>query len=276
MIASVSCFTANALLLKYCASGRGIDAWLSLSVRFAVGLMITWLVYSRSGGMRLGRSFRNWLLASRGVLGALSTAAFYLSIGPLGVGKAVLIGNTWTIFSAILAIIWLGEKLSVSRLLGIVVALVGLPMLMGLGSVELAGGWKWEWIQLVGAILAAMVVVVIRQLTRTESSGTIFASQCIYGLLLCVPLAWPHIGGLGSTDIVWITTAGVMAAIGQLAMTEGFRYLPVAIGGGFQVTLPLWISLGGVALFAEQFTAWQIVGGVLILLGSFHTVARKN
>lgn len=276
MSLSVLCFTANSLLLKYFASERGIDAWVSLTFRFGIGLLLTAAVFAPGGGMRLGHSFKNWLLASRGVLGGLSTAAFYLSIGPLGAGKAVLIGNTWTIFSAILAALVLHEALSAARLTGIVMALCGLGLLMGVGPGGFAQEWRWELVQLGGAILAAMVVVVIRELTRTETSATIFASQCVYGLILCVPFALPHLSALGGLDVLWLVVASVAAAAGQLAMTEGFRFLPVAAGGAFQVTLPLIISLGGVVLFEERFSGWQIFGGAMILLGSFQTIVRKG
>ena len=55
-------------------------------------------------------------------------------------------------------------------------------------------------------------------------------------------------------------------------MTEGFRHLPVAVGGAFQVLLPLTISLGSVALFGETFTTGQIGGALLILAGCFLAV----
>ncbi|MCE9518745.1 MAG: DMT family transporter [Verrucomicrobia bacterium] len=123
-----------------------------------------------------------------------------------------------------------------------------------------------------GAIIAAMVVVVIRQLTKTETSATIFASQCIYGLLLALPFAARGVVHLGSVDIALLIVAALSAAIGQLAMTEGFRFLTVAAGGAFQITLPLVISLGGILFFDERFTWAQALGGALIIAGSFQTV----
>lgn len=276
MALSVAAYTSNTLLLKYFSLSRGINAWVSLACRFAVGLALTWLLFPPAGRPRLGRCFRGWLLASRGMLGGLSTAAFYLSIGPLGAGKAVLIGNTWTIFAALLAAWLIRERLSVGRLGGIVVAFIGMALLIGVGPAGFAQEWKWECVQLVGAVLAAMVVVVIRELTKTETSATIFASQCVYGLLLCAPFAWPHLAALSRGDVGFLVLASAIAAGGQLAMTEGFRYLSVAAGGAFQITLPLFSALGGVLLFGEHFGLWQILGGALILLGSWRTVVRKG
>lgn len=272
MIVSLTCFSGNALLLKNLASFRHVDPWVSMAFRAAVGLLMTWVLFAPAGTLKLRRSFQSWLLASRGVLGALGTAAYYTTIGPLGAGKATLIGNTWTIFAAIMAAFVLHEKLGVVKVLGILLAMAGLSLLTGLAPGTITVFGHHEMIALGGAIVAAAVVVVIRQLTRTETSATIFASQCIYALLLAVPLAASHFATLNAMDVAQLIVAALFAGVGQLAMTEGFRFLSVAAGGAFQITVPVVIALSSITLFAEPFTPLQIVGSLLVLWGSFQTV----
>ncbi|HRH95882.1 MAG TPA: DMT family transporter [Prosthecobacter sp.] len=272
MLISLTCFSGNALLLKELASQRHIDPWVSMSFRGVIGLIMTIVLFAPAGTLKLRRSFQSWLLASRGVLGALGTAAYYTTIGPLGAGKATLIGNTWTIFAAIMAAFVLHERLGLVKLFGILLALAGLSLLTGLAPGTIAQFGHHELIALTGAVLAAAVVVVIRQLTRTETSATIFSSQCIYALLLSVPLAASHFTSLNVMDVVLLTAAALCASVGQLAMTEGFRFLSVAAGGAFQMTVPVVISLASITLFAESFTLAQAIGGLLVLWGSYHTV----
>ncbi len=272
MLVSLTCFTGNALLLKVLASIRNVDPWMSLTFRAGLGLLVTIVLFAPAGSLRLRRSFQSWLLASRGVLGALGTAAYYITIGPLGAGKATLIGNTWCVFASIMAAFVLHEKLGVVKVLGILLALFGLGLLTGMTPGTLTQFGHDEMIALIGAVLAAAVVVVIRQLTRTETSATIFASQCVYGLLLGVPFALMHFTSLGWMDIVLLSAAAICATFGQLAMTEGFRYLSVAAGGAFQNTVPVIITLCSISLFAEPFSTPQAIGAVLVLWGSFQTV----
>ncbi len=272
MLVSLACFTGNALLLKVLATQRQVDPWMSLTFRAALGLLITLALFSSSGALQLRRSFHSWLLASRGVLGALGTAAYYLTIGPLGAGKSTLIGNTWCVFAAVLAAFVLKEKLGPMKVFGILLALSGLGLLTGLAPGTLAVFGRYETIGLVGALLAATVVVVIRQLVRTETTATIFASQCVYSLLLAAPVACLHFTPLDLVDVLLLSTAALCATFGQLAMTEGFRFLPVAAGGAFQNTLPVIITVCSISLFAEPFTTPQALGALLILWGSFHTV----
>lgn len=272
MLVSLACFTANSLMIKSFASQRSIDPWVSMSFRFGVGLLATAIIFSRSGDLKLSRTFRSWLLASRGIMGGLGTAAYYSTVGPLGVGKATLIGNTWCVFAAIMAVFALRERLSIGKLLGIAAAFGGLGLLTGLETGTLTAIGYWEIVSLIGALLAAAVVVVIRQLTATETTATIYASQCVYGLLLALPFSIPHYASLGATDIMLLCFAALAATVGQLGMTEGFRFLTVAAGGGFQLALPVVISLASMMIFEEHFTAVQSLGALLILLGSFQTV----
>ncbi|MBE2283702.1 MAG: DMT family transporter [Prosthecobacter sp.] len=272
MFLSLTCFTGNALLLKVLASVRHADPWMALTFRAVVGLLLTIVLFAPAGSLKLKRSFQSWLLASRGVLGALGTAAYYITIGPLGAGKATLIGNTWTIFAAIMAAFVLHEKLGVVKVLGILLAMAGLSLLTGIAPGTIAQFGHHELIALTGAVLAAAVVVVIRQLTRTESSATIFSSQCIYAVLLALPFAMSHFKSLETMDVCLLTAAALCASVGQLAMTEGFRFLSVAAGGAFQMLVPVVISLSSILLFAESFTFAQAMGGVLVLWGSYHTV----
>ena len=272
MLVSLTCFTGNALLLKVLASVRHVDPWMSLTFRAGLGLLVTIVLFAPAGSLKLRRSFQSWLLASRGVLGALGTAAYYITIGPLGAGKATLIGNTWCVFASIMAAFVLHERLGVVKVLGILLALFGLGLLTGMTPGTLTQFGHDEMIALIGAVLAAAVVVVIRQLTRTETSATIFASQCVYGLLLGVPFALMHFTSLGWMDVALLSAAAICATFGQLAMTEGFRYLSVAAGGAFQNTVPVIITLCSISLFAEPFSTPQAIGAVLVLWGSFQTV----
>lgn len=275
MLLSLAGFTGTALLVGYLGSSRGVSPWLALLFRALVGLLVVAAVFAPRGRVSFSRALRGRLLVTRGILGAVSTACFYLTLPALGAGKATLVANTWVIWSAVLAVLFLGEPMGWRKLLGMMLALIGIVFLVGLQSGDLARLGRYDLIAIVGALLAAAVVVVIRQLTLSETSATIFASQCVYAGVLAAPfvLALP---APSPADTALLTGAGVLAALGQIAMTEGFRYLPVGIGGAFQILLPLTITLASVLLFAEPFTRMQALGSVLILLGCQQTVAAKK
>jgi drug/metabolite transporter (DMT)-like permease len=273
MTLSLVGFTAMALLVKHLGVARGVSPWLALFFRAAVGMAVVAVVYAPRGAVSFRRAIFSRMLVLRGILGAIGTACYYRTLPELGAGKATLIGNTWVIWAGVFAVFVLGEPLGARKILGILAAVVGISLLMGLQGGDLAVFGLFEAIALGGAFVAAAVVVVIRQLTLTESSGTIFASQCAYTALLALPFLF-LVPAPSALDYLLLVLAALCAALGQLAMTEGFRFLPVSSGGAFQILLPLTISLASVALFRETFTATQIAGGAMILLGC-HQAARR-
>jgi len=272
MSLSLAGFTAMALLVKHLATVREVSPWWALFLRAAVGMLVVAAVFAPRKRVSFRRAVGTRLLATRGILGAFGTACYYLTLPQLGAGKATLIGNTWVIWAGIFAVFVLREPLGLRKVLGMLAATAGIALLMGIHSGELAAFGRFEALAIAGAFAAAAVVVVIRRLTLTESSGTIFASQCVYTGLLALPFlfALPTPSPL---DFVLLVTAALCAAVGQLAMTEGFRFLPVSSGGAFQILLPLTITLASVALFGEAFTLVQVLGGTMILLGCYQAAA---
>jgi drug/metabolite transporter (DMT)-like permease len=272
MAISLTCFTVNALLLKHLALHREVGAWMSLLFRASIGLAVAGLFFQGTKAVNWRRALAAPLMISRGVLGAFGTAAYYLTIPALGAGKATLIGNTWVVWASLMAAAVLKEPLSKRKLLGIVVALGGLTLLTGIGGEAALKFGLNEFIAIAGAFVAAATVVVIRQLTRTDTSTTIYAAQCAYTALLALPFTLGHWSGLDGVDVLLLSLAAILASYGQIAMTEGFRHLSVSLGGAFQVLLPLTITLASVAVFSEAFTKIQIGGGLLILAGCFTAV----
>lgn len=284
MVLSLACFTSNALLLKHLGSSAHATPWHALLFRAVVGLAMVCMVFRPGGGpvppgkipsLDLRRAAFHRMLISRGVLGAWGTAAYYLTLPVLGAGKATLIGNTWVIWSALMAVFMLKEHLVRRQIFGILIAICGLVLLTGFEHHDAEDHVIDEWIALSGAIVAAATVVVIRQLTRTESSATIFASQCIYTGLFALPFVIVRGWQLSLAQSSLLASAAVTAGVGQLSMTEGFRHLPITTGGAFQVALPLCITLGSIALFGESFTLAQAAGAMLILFGGYRTIGAR-
>jgi drug/metabolite transporter (DMT)-like permease len=267
---SLVAFAANVLLLRYAGGLAAADPWGALFFRGAVGLVVTWVLFGPRGRLNWRGVFRERLLVSRGLLGAAGTASFYLTIPALGAGLSTLLGNTYVVFAPLMAVAVLGERLRGAQVAGIALAVGGLALLTGARAA--GGDLPMMALGLGGAVAAAATVVVIRRLTERESSGTIFLAQCVYGMALALPLAWPRLGGLDAFGSGVLAAGAVAAALGQLAMTEGFRRLSVTTGSATQLLLPVLTTLGGMWLFQEPLELLHLAGGVLVLGGCWRAV----
>jgi drug/metabolite transporter (DMT)-like permease len=265
MLGSAACFIANVLLIRALAGFGNVSLWVVVSARFIVGCMIVCTLYRRE--FQPSHLFTNRKLIERGVLGAVCTLGFYYTVTKLGAGRATFINNTYVVWGGLFAVWALREHLRPALLAGALTTLLGLGLLTNPFSAGTHTGWI-DGLALLNALGAAWIVVTIRQLHAREHTSTIFAAQCVYGLLLC---GGPAIGSLSIiTPLAWVllVAASVCAGTGQLLMTQAFRDLSVAEGSLLQTLVPLGIAIGGVAFFHEHFALPELIGSALILAGT--------
>lgn len=278
MLISVVCFSVNTLLLRYLSGdSRGIPTEVPLLFRAGIGIFVVFLFLKGRRPTRIKPVFREPLLILRGITGLLGTAAYYWTVPRLGAGQATLICNTYVIFASVIAVLVLGEKLTKTKLFWLALAFGGIAMLLGPGQNSLSFSFgKVEAVAVVGAVLAAWSVVLIRQLVADFSNGTIYLSQCIWIFLPLLFLAGAEVPGLEIQDLGLLVLAGFAAGFGQLAMNEGYRCLTVSVGASMQMLWPVVTTLGGWFLFDERLAVVQVVGACLILICIWRVSVRKS
>ncbi len=272
MVLSTVCFTANVLLVRTLSELGLSNVWLVSVARFVVGLAFIAVVYRRE--WKPAHLVTNGKLIERGLAGGFGVYVTYLAVIKAGAGRATFINNTYVVWGALLAAWVLREQLRRSVIVSSVVALAGLGLLTNIFSAE-SHPTFYDGVAVCSALLSAYVVVTIRQLHATEHSSTIFAAQCLYGLLVCLGPALYHPPVLPPLTLALLLVAGLSAAVGQLAMTRAFRDLAVAEGSLLQMLVPLGVAAGSVVFFREHFSAHEIAGAALILAGTTFTALRR-
>jgi drug/metabolite transporter (DMT)-like permease len=265
MLGSAACFITNVLLIRALGSFSNASLWIVTSARFLVGLAIVCTLYRRE--FQPAHLLTNCKLIERGLLGGLGTLGFYYTVTKLGAGRATFINNTYVVWGGLFAVWILRERLRPALLAGSLVTFVGLGLLTNPFASGAHTGF-FDFFALLNALGAAWIVVTIRQLHAREHSATIFAAQCVFGLLIC---GGPALGDLAAiTPLAWgvLAIASVCAGAGQLLMTQAYRDLSVAEGSLLQMLVPLGIAAGGAVFFREHFSALELLGGALILAGT--------
>jgi drug/metabolite transporter (DMT)-like permease len=273
MLVSTACFTANVLLVRALGEVESVSVWLVSCVRFIAGMAVILAVYRQE--FQFTRLFTNPKLVSRGIVGGAGVYLYYLTVVHLGAGRATFINNTYVIFGALMAVWMIGEPFRASLAIGGFAALGGLALLTNAFA---AGSHAsiYDLVAVITALASAYVVVTIRQLHATEHTSTIFAAQCVYGLLLCTIPAMLLSRQVSTTAWMMMGVAGLFASVGQITMTRAFRELTVAEGSILQMLVPVGIAVGGVVFFAERFVAHELVGAALILGGTAFTTVRRS
>jgi drug/metabolite transporter (DMT)-like permease len=264
MVTACAFFCVMASLVKLVTH---VDAFKIGLWRFAVGMGLLGTV-AMFGGIRLKFHNRR-LLFVRGLLGGAGVVMQYFVIVNLGISKGVVLGSTYPIFAYIFGVILLKEKPGVISALITAAAFAGVCLVVGGGggSGIFDGFGFYEILAVSIGVISGLVVVTIRKLHETDSSYAIFFSQCAIGFCIAVFPANAGPGGVVLTDAAILLLIGITAAIGQLMMTQSYKYLPVRTGATLAMFEPMFCYLAGVVLFDEWFSA-ESAAGTLLIIGS--------
>lgn len=273
MLSACVLFSVMGALIKYVSH---IDAFKTSLFRFVVGMAILGGA-AMTGKIKLA-FINNKLLFLRGLLGGVGVFITYLVIIKIGLGKGILLINTYPVFACIFGAIILKERLGIVTAASVVGAFFGIYLLTrGRGENPAVGSFGiYEALAVFCAVLAGMVVVMVRKLHRTDSSYAIFFAQCAVGFWLVVVPSNIKSCDISLTDGIILVLIGVTATVGQLLMTNGYRYLQVKIAsilGQFEAVFCLTL---GIVIFREFFDSYFLIGALLVVSSSALALLQKG
>ncbi len=274
MLFSVVLFAANTLLVRAVAlHAPAANGWVAIVFRGAVGTLVVFALFGWGRGLAPSRLFSNGLVLTRGIVGALATIAFYVTIVKLGAARAVILNLTYPIFATLIAAVWLKEKISRAAMVWMFVGFIGLVVFLS-DDGQLLNPSFYDFIALVGAIGAGWVVVIIRRLRHEEHPATIYASQAVFSLIIAAPTAG-HIHELPQLAWWGLISGAVIVSAAQLIMTRAYQFMSVSRGSSLQMLLPLVTAVGGFFCFGESFHAVEIAGALLTIFATWHVVTGR-
>jgi drug/metabolite transporter (DMT)-like permease len=234
--------------------------------RQLLGLIFMSALFLR-GGFRPLITGKFALHVLRSVLNVLAMLAFFygLSLEPLA--KVVSLGLTAPLFATVGAVLFLRERMTPHRWIALGIGVVGALIILRPGIQVVSLG---ALMVLTSNTLWAVALVVIKVLTRTESSVTV----ALYSSLLQTPIAfmfavffwqWPT-----AEQLVWLTGIAIFGTISQLALTEAFRKADATLVLPADFTKVIWASLIGYFFFNQVPEIWVGVGAVVIFSAVFY------
>jgi len=276
MLTSIVFFTVNTLAVRALALAiPACDGWVVTLFRGLAGTMVVVLLYSKAGRLRLKSLLDRPRVIARGVLGAIGVSLYYLTVIELGAARAVVINLTYPIFAAVLARVFLQEALNAKKLFWIMSGFLGLMVFLAPKALD-SGVGRYDILALVGAVVAAGVVVLIRKLHEDEHGSTIFASQAVYCIIFAIPITQGLPLTLPTNAVFLLFAAGLIVAAGQLTMTFAYRHLEVSKGASLQLLLPIATGMGAWIFFDETFGSIELLGAALTLLATMMINRRPS
>jgi drug/metabolite transporter (DMT)-like permease len=240
------------------------------------------LLLARMGGQRLMPPRGKWptlvWLASTNILGWNVLMIYGVSLLPSG--RAALLGYTMPVWSLLLSALWLGDKLTPRRLLGLTLGGLGVFAMMGMELFSLSGAPLGVLLMLGSAFSWAVGVVSIKRfpvrMALTAFSGWLMVLGGLPIALAALALElprwqlpglWP---ALGLAYNVFISFMLCSWAWNRIVLR-----LPVAVSSLSSLLAPLIGVLGGMWLLGEK-PGWSEGIGAACILGAVATVVLRG
>ena len=265
-----------ASLIVMALGGRELSAGMStfemLFFRSLIGLAVISVLLSRSGWAQI-KSEKVGLHIIRNSAHYVGQFGWFYGIALLPLAQVFALEFTLPIWTAILAPVLLGERLTGTRIAVIVIGFTGALIILRPGMVPIDTA---TLVVLVAAFGFATSHTLTKKLSRTDSALSIL----FYMTLVQLPMGLvPSL-----SDWVWPTLAHApwLALIGVTGLTAHFCMVRAFLHADAIVVIPMdflrlpLIALIGLIFYAEPLDIWVLIGGAVIFAGNFLNILKDK
>jgi drug/metabolite transporter (DMT)-like permease len=216
-------------------------------------------------------------LVAAGLFFAGDLGIWHWSIRFTSVANATLLANFAPIFVALGGWLFLRERVSLTFVLGMALALAGTIFLVGQSFSISPQHLRGDALGLITATFYAGYLLSVKELRKTFSTATIMSWSGGVSCAVLLPVSWLSREGLvpGSLQgwMVLLGLALISHVGGQSLITFALARLPAAFSSVALLTQPVMATVFAWLILGEALGPWQALGGALALAGIF--IARK-
>ena len=265
-----------ASFLAMSVAGRATTAELNvfqvLELRSVIGFLILLPLVLASGGLAAMSTERPLAHITRNVVHYAGQAAWLYALTLIPLAVLISIEFTTPIWTAILAVGFLGERLNRPKLAAIALGLVGVVIIVRPGVESVDPG---QLVVLGAAVCFGISVVMVKSLTRTDSVvRIIFWMLIIQSVLGLAPALcdWRN-PSLGLWP--WIVLIAFSGMSSHFCMARALAYADATVISPMDFLRVPLSALIGWLLYHEQIDAFTAGGALLILTGNLLNLQRK-
>jgi drug/metabolite transporter (DMT)-like permease len=236
----------------------------------SLAILLAILPFSGPGALRTQRF---GLHVIRNVLHFGGQYAWVYAIGRLPLATVFAIEFTMPVWTAVLAIPMLGERLNRGRAIMLAMGLAGILIILRPGVAEVSPA---ALVMLAGAFAYAAVMIVTKRLSQSDSPLAIL----FYMAVVQLPLGlFPALSGWVDPELAdapWIIAVGASGLIAHFCVTRAFRIADAMIVVPIDfLRMPL-IAVAGILFYREPLDIAILLGAAVIFAGTYYSIRRES
>jgi drug/metabolite transporter (DMT)-like permease len=199
--------------------------------------------------------------------------AWVYAIGMLPLATVFAIEFTMPVWTAVLAVLILGERLDRSRVTMLALGLAGILIILKPGFEQVSPA---ALAMLAGSFAYAATMITTKQLAGRDTAFAVL----FYMSAIQVPLGlFPALPGWvtpGLADMPWIIAVGASGLGAHYCLTRALRAADATLVVPIDfLRLPL-ISVIGIALYGEPLELTTLLGAAVIFSGTYYSIRRQS
>jgi drug/metabolite transporter (DMT)-like permease len=250
---------------------RELSVFQVMLMRSTLGLLMLWPLLHAAGGLAAVKTARLRQHVLRNGVHYLAQYGWFAALLLIPLAQVVAIEFTMPIWSAALAVAFLGERMNRWKVLAVALGLAGVAVIVRPASSGLNPG---QLIALAAALGFAVSVVLVKSLTRTDAALAIsfwmLVVQSIIGLLPALWVwRWPS-----ATVWGWVVVVAFCGTFSHYCFARAMQHAEATVVVPMDfLRVPLTAAVGW-AVYAERVDLFTALGVVLILGGNLLNLRR--
>jgi len=269
MVALAALWGGSYLFMRISVPHVGAE-WVVEGRTLAGGLVLAAFIVLTGRGFALARHWRGFV-----VIGVMGVAVPFWLIGTavktIDASTAAILNTTSPIFSAIVASVWIRDRLTLEKVAGIALSIVGIAILVGWTPKPMSAAELFACsLSLLACACYGWVSVFTKVHMKEAPSSAISAVSCLIAAGALAPFTPWSVIAAPVPAIAWISVLALGVFSTGVAFILYYRLIsdlgPVK---ALMVTLliPVFGILWGVLLLGEPITPGRIVGCAIVLAG---------
>lgn len=257
------------LMLSMAVFGREVTRELNtfqvMELRSLIGLVLIYPLVRATGGFSAMKTAHPLRHIGRNAVHYGAQYSWFVALNLITLAQVVAIEFTMPIWTAVLAVVFLGERTNAWKIAAIVLGLVGVWVIVRPDAGEVDTGQLWA---LGAAVGFGISVAMVKALTRTEGVVRIvfwmLVIQSVIGLIPAI-MVWQPVPAQLWPFVVAVAFCG---AFSHYCMARAMLYADATVVVPMDFLRVPLTAVAGWLLYSEGIDAFTVAGAALILTGN--------
>lgn len=242
----------------------GLPVFEVMWARFSFHLLTVAIALRLTGRRLPWRARAPRMQCLRSVALASCSLLFIAALAHIPLAEATAINFAGPLFTVLLAVLWLGERVGWQKWAGVAAGMAGVLIILRPFG---AAFHPAALLALASAAVNALYLVLTRRLAAADTPQTTIFHTGLWGALaasLVVPFVWvtPDEGAWAG-----LIAIGVLGGLSHFLLVLAYQRAPASLLAPVSYIQIIWATLFGLALFAELPDAAMVLGAAVIIGG---------